>query len=152
MNRQRKTILLLGAVLAAVLVVLTPFLGAMGSFRMLLLEKDRVCGDWRSWGDYSGDYEIGPDLTVTFSYFEKERRGRTYSGYGVYDAVSGTHIGSILMDGEPADQCEFLSEDINGDGSTDIGVPMRDGSVCWYSLSPEDRDGRGRYSALSPGE
>ena len=116
-----------------------------------------IGGDWRTWRGYTKDYEISDTLTVTFSHFSGEKESEGCNCYAVYDASCGARMGTIKVDAQnskkmPVSSGEnFLTEDIDGDGMKDIGIPLNDG-VLWYSfVSPElMQEGYPVYKTISP--
>ena len=116
-----------------------------------------IGGDWRTWRGYTMDYEISDTLTVTFSHFSGEDESEGCNCYAVYDASCGARMGTIKVDAQnsrkmPESSGEnFLTEDVDGDGMKDIGIPLDDG-VLWYSLASPDRPQEGYpvYKMITP--
>ena len=111
-----------------------------------MIEAVEVGGDWRTWRAYSQAYEIGDGLSVMFSPLDER------SGYAIYEAVTGTRIGSLIFPDNTIDEVSresFYVEDRDGDGRSDIGVPFEHGEVMWFvygeGIWPDEPNGCFRY-------
>lgn len=86
--------------------------------------------DWRTWRSYTDDIVISDELTVCLSLFDDK------TGYAVYDSSDGSRIASLVNDtGTDIDLWNIKSEDINGDGSTEICVVLTDGQTLWFAYN-----------------
>ena len=102
-----------------------------------------VGGDWRTMRGYTRDYVLSDTLTVTFSCFEGKGELEGCHCYAMYDASCGARMATLEVDAENSKKMtatsgeNFLTEDVNGDGVKDIGVPVSDGTL-WYSVVPNE--------------
>lgn len=116
--------------------------------------EQAIGGDWHTWRGYTPGYELEPGRSVTMSFFAGDPEAGEGTGYAVYEASGGMRIGTILLDAEilsrladPA-AAEFVTGDPDGDGHTDLGIRLDDGSVAWYRMTPEDAPGFPHFPKL----
>ena len=122
-----------------------------------IVPDEPIGGDWRTWRGYTKDYRLSDTLTVTFSYFSGENESEGCHCYAVYDASCGARMGTIKVDAQNSRKMpersgeNFLTEDVDGDGVMDIGIPLNDG-VLWYSLVSAEwpQEGYPVYKVISP--
>lgn len=132
--KKQKTLRIICMVLCAAAVILSAvwigltayFVWAVGQDAPAEIPDDPAAGedggDWRTWRSYTGDYQIKEDLSVTLSPLDSG------TGFAVYDASTGERIGTLPEGGA---QDEILCEDIDGDGISELGIALAEGTV-WY--------------------
>lgn len=99
-----------------------------------LPSKETVVGDWHSWSSYSADYQVGDGKSVCFTWLNKEDGE---SGWAVIDSKDGPIGQLIVPSGWPEsafvqDNRSLQTEDYDGDGQDELGVPAESGAVLWY--------------------
>ncbi len=87
-----------------------------------------VGADWRTQRSYTEDYRIGEALTVCLSPLDGG------GGYAVYDSGTGARIGTLAADG--VGQGEILCEDLDGDGTAELGIAVS-GETVWFGYTGE---------------
>ncbi len=104
-------------------------------------DEEPIGGDWHVWGMY--DFMTAGELAIAVGKAYNEEKQQI--GYDIY--ADGESQGPLLCSirctdgGFAPDELDYSAplrfEDVNGDGSTDIGAAVKGGDVMWYLQDEE---------------
>ncbi len=106
-----------------------------------------IGGDWHVWGLYS--FEKIDDITVAVDQVNDEEGN--HIGYDIY--MDGDSLGRLLgelrcTDGgytprELKQEDYLVFKDFDGDGKEDVGMPLANGDILWYTQYNDEKIGTG---------